>query len=1072
MFTTLSAMVVACAMLLPNASVFAASYSQELQDAYNWAYSKGVTTMSPIDNANMYGAITRAEMAKMLSVYATEVLGMTPDTSAACTFSDIASVKGDLHDYIIESCQLGIMGQGISAFRPYDTISRAEFGTALSRVLWGSQYEGGTPYYAKHLDALKAAGIMTQIANAESTKEIRGYVMLMLMRSEGNDAVVDCDDPMTVIACTTNTDACPAACKEAAGDDTDVVVKSGDLAVTATAAAGRKAIINAVSDTDTLKFKTSEEVTITKVVLERYGYSKGADVVNVWLEDEDGNIISNEAKVSTKDDKVTLSIKKDYRVVDGSFNATVVVKLAETVTANGTIGFKVVDAVSTAENLNLDDYAPYEYDMVGYAAATDVTVDARWSDKTYNYEEGEMYEVAKLKVAAGATPISINGFTFKNEKDLKLKDFLDKVEVTLDGEAVKGLDYSVSKDGKLALSFNSVELAAKDKVVFAVSVSLADYDEYGRQVQFSLANNDFKATEKKTGARIQPTIAGAFATYTFAGSKIKLTNEKLGSIEYAQGSEDVVVAEWKITLAEPVEYVGKAHPFVVTATYKSGSDTLSGDLISEMRLLVAGEEYVATKTGSNNTRTFTFPDFEIEESGKVQVVIDLDEYAQAGAVITFDGSFDDAIFSGAEYSDSSSSKVQPDEITGLIGFATKLTVQAGKAWFTNSLSKAVEVLDNDVTTKTVFDGTYTAKKNDVNLTDFLVKADDAVASGVSITFYLYVDGKEVADTRIKAGATTGSDTISKVTVKAGDSVDVRVDAEVSAKKAIAADATEVDLGKFAIALNGEDENENPINTKEVKTVQIKVVGAESIKITDASAARAKDVALRGSEATLAQFTVKPSKWDSAQFDTFACSGTYVSGSYVADDLVVTLGNTELDCAGTDTITCEVNEEIKSAGATVTIKVDDTDKAAGNVKLEVTALNSERLTTPKTFEKYFLDAVVRVEKQARGEATTKFTLSVEVADDLEDGEDEITNLVFYTLSGSDCDVELGAAEPTVEDGDTVTLNNRETAALVCGVSYKIGRATQPTQIIKTTTPDYFKNVPVEGKTSDDLMVYKS
>ena len=140
--------------------------------------------MSSIDNANMYGAITRAEMAKMLSVYAKEVLGKELNTSAACTFNDIDSVKGDLHQYIIESCQLGIMGQGLTAFRPYDTISRAEFGTALSRVLWEGKYEGGTPYYANHLNALKAAGIMNQIANAESTKEIRGYVMLMLMRSE------------------------------------------------------------------------------------------------------------------------------------------------------------------------------------------------------------------------------------------------------------------------------------------------------------------------------------------------------------------------------------------------------------------------------------------------------------------------------------------------------------------------------------------------------------------------------------------------------------------------------------------------------------------------------------------------------------------------------------------------------------------------------------------------------------------------------------------------------------------------------------------------------------------------
>ena len=184
LFATLAGVSLFAQTVVPSAGVFGATYSQELQDAYNWAYGKGVTTMSTIDNANMYGAITRAEMAKMLSVYATEVLGYEADTSKACNFTDIDSVKGDLHDYIIKSCQLGLMGQGITAFRPYDTISRAEFGTALSRALWDDKYEGGNPYYANHLNALKAAGIMNQIANAESTKEVRGYVMLMLMRSE------------------------------------------------------------------------------------------------------------------------------------------------------------------------------------------------------------------------------------------------------------------------------------------------------------------------------------------------------------------------------------------------------------------------------------------------------------------------------------------------------------------------------------------------------------------------------------------------------------------------------------------------------------------------------------------------------------------------------------------------------------------------------------------------------------------------------------------------------------------------------------------------------------------------
>jgi hypothetical protein len=41
----------------------------------------------------MHGEITRAEMAKMLSVYAKEILGKKLDISKNCTFVDIDSVR-------------------------------------------------------------------------------------------------------------------------------------------------------------------------------------------------------------------------------------------------------------------------------------------------------------------------------------------------------------------------------------------------------------------------------------------------------------------------------------------------------------------------------------------------------------------------------------------------------------------------------------------------------------------------------------------------------------------------------------------------------------------------------------------------------------------------------------------------------------------------------------------------------------------------------------------------------------------------------------------------------------------
>ena len=84
----------------------ASQYGAELDEAYAYAYSMGVTTQYPIENANMYGAITRAEMAKMIANWAEKVLGVRADTSASCNFNDTASVQGDLATSIIKACQM------------------------------------------------------------------------------------------------------------------------------------------------------------------------------------------------------------------------------------------------------------------------------------------------------------------------------------------------------------------------------------------------------------------------------------------------------------------------------------------------------------------------------------------------------------------------------------------------------------------------------------------------------------------------------------------------------------------------------------------------------------------------------------------------------------------------------------------------------------------------------------------------------------------------------------------------------------------------------------------------------
>ena len=157
------------------------NFSLEFQEAYNWAYKNWITTQPTIDSANMKWKITRQELAKMISNYATSILWKTPDTTKTCLFPD-SNIIPDLVPFVTESCQLWLMWQWITFFKPTDFVTRAEFWTILSRALRWDEYEWWTTYYQNHLKALKNKWIMNNITSPMDN-EIRGYVMIMLMRT-------------------------------------------------------------------------------------------------------------------------------------------------------------------------------------------------------------------------------------------------------------------------------------------------------------------------------------------------------------------------------------------------------------------------------------------------------------------------------------------------------------------------------------------------------------------------------------------------------------------------------------------------------------------------------------------------------------------------------------------------------------------------------------------------------------------------------------------------------------------------------------------------------------------------
>ncbi len=213
---------------------FGASYSSELNQAYDYAYDNGITTMDSIDNADMYGSLTRVAMAKMMSNYAMDVLGLERDTDMECSFPDVSDDLDAQYDNgVTNACQLGLMGVGVDNFDPYGLVNRAQFGTVLSRAMYGNTYNGADPYYADHLEALNDAGIMNNISNPNML-EVRGYVMLMMQRADEDASVGGCTAE-ELLACITadDYDDCIAACSdEEEEDDEEVVVeRDGELTV-------------------------------------------------------------------------------------------------------------------------------------------------------------------------------------------------------------------------------------------------------------------------------------------------------------------------------------------------------------------------------------------------------------------------------------------------------------------------------------------------------------------------------------------------------------------------------------------------------------------------------------------------------------------------------------------------------------------------------------------------------------------------------------------------------------------------------------------------------------------------
>lgn len=163
-------------------------YGKELTNAFQWAFSKWITTICPIEDANLKWLLTRKHMAKMISSFAIQVVWLNAKYYKKCEFRDIASETTEMKYYMKLSCQLWLMWlkydwTSDTKFNPNGYVTRAQFGTILSRLIRWNKYNWNPKNrYINHLKALQKVWIM-KIIHTPMMKEQRWFVLIMLHRT-------------------------------------------------------------------------------------------------------------------------------------------------------------------------------------------------------------------------------------------------------------------------------------------------------------------------------------------------------------------------------------------------------------------------------------------------------------------------------------------------------------------------------------------------------------------------------------------------------------------------------------------------------------------------------------------------------------------------------------------------------------------------------------------------------------------------------------------------------------------------------------------------------------------------
>ena len=961
------------ATLITPAVNGAANYGAELTGAYEYAFSKGITTMSSIDNANMYGEITRGQLAKMISNWAEKELGTKVDATKVCSFTDTNTAEGDLAAYLTKSCQMGLMGQGIDAFRPNAKVTRGEFGTTLSRALWGNKYDGATPFYANHLQALKDAGIMTKI-ETPSQLEIRGYVMLMLQRSSAE----------SLINKVVNT----GANNTGTNNNSFSGVKAGDLSISLNSTNGVTSIPNnGVIKVAELNINATQDIQLQSLNVTRLGLSQN-EGLKVWIEKDGRRITSTSSFFG--DSKANLVFNGGYVVKKGEKLDLVISLDKNKVQAGSELSFKLSDLTSSAMNTTISPDTTGVYRTTNYSVTSLSFLSMTNSNRSYNISKDTSFSFGEFKLqndspASMEKNVLIKNITFKvegsdinNLKDYKLLRNGKEMNTTY---LVNGRDVTLTVNdqldsGKTAVykvvaTPTNIENASGDVYRFLIKRDTVIAEELGqnsvgyRVVMKGLDNVDLKET-------------------TIMGGTITLTRDtNFPSVVSADwGYSDVTIAKGTIKLNQSTKFEDG-----LVLTGKAGSNL---NAVRRASLVIDGRTYQATDITAGIIK-FDSEIYLEKGSHNIELNVSLASSAVAG-VQTFEiENIVNSSFVKGSYLNSAETPFLPSHMVGSLRVA-KVNVQAQKIAFRkNGPAEDVKLVAGNTDEKVIFSGeiTNTSNKN-LEVTQFaLEKNSGTVAGAVDTTkladvFVHFADGSSSSTSVVNNAGVATIDSVA-LSLKPGESVKFELRA-INSPSLVANDDYRLSV-KAKGTLEG-----NTVETVALNSVYVKVAGAATTSVVSNTNAKNKIVApgvltdvasfnynVKNDSVDLDTITIATNNLTTANLDDVSVSFDNITpsvASYKIDGNVLTVKFASLLTlpAKNYKVKVSVNFSENTINAT-TAGVVQTEKTFGQVKL----LNgiTEKGTGTMSFKLYVARAfpIVSLKEKTTSEGNEKLDLNV-------------------------------------------------------------------------------------------------